>query len=124
VTDLLATRIGTLTAWLVGTLAAVAVAAMLLPAPGTVRATSVLVFAFVGPGAALAGLLRIRTVGAWAAVTLGGSITVGVLSSELAALAGWWQPRALLVALAAVSASAGVLALRLDDQRSGTEVAA
>lgn len=108
--------LGAWTARLVGTLAACATLAVLLPAPGTVRAAAALAFALVAPGAAIAGLLGIRGVAPWATVTIAGSLTVGVISTELAALAGWWQPRVLLVGLAAVCVVAGLLARRLDSE--------
>jgi hypothetical protein len=120
-TDLLTTRFGLFTAWLVSALAAAAVLAVLVPGPGVVRAGAVLTFAFVAPGAAIAGLLGTRTAAAWAAVTLGGSLTVGLLGSEAAALAGWWQPRVLLVVLAVLSTAAALLAARVDARRAGTE---
>lgn len=123
-TGALTTRSGLFTAWLVGVLAAAAVLTALVPAPGAVRGAAVLTFAFVAPGAAIAGLLGIRSAVPWAAVTLGGSLTVGVLASEAAALAGWWQPRVLLIVLALLSTTAALLAPHVDARRAGTEVVA
>lgn len=118
-TGVLSLRLGALTAWLVGVLAGAAVIAVLLPVPGAVRAAAVLAFALVAPGAAIAGLLGVRAALPWATVTLVGSLTVGVLVSQLAAIAAWWQPRVLLVALAAGCIAAGLLARRLDAGRPG-----
>lgn len=109
--------VGARTAALVVTLAACATCAVLLPVPGAVRAAATLSFVLVAPGAAIAGLLGIRAAAPWATVTLAGSLTVGVVITELAALAGWWQPRVLLVGLSAVCALAGLLAHRLDRRR-------
>lgn len=109
--------VATRTAGLVLTLAALATCAAIFPVPDPVRAAATLSFALVAPGAAIAGLLGIRTAAAWATVTVAGSLTVGVITTELAALAGWWQPRALLVGMAAVCALAGLLVRRLDRNR-------
>lgn len=109
--------VGARTAALVITLAACATVAALVPVPGAVRAAATLSFVLVAPGAAIAGLLGIRTAAPWATVTVAGSLTVGVVVTELAALAGWWQPRVLLVGLAVVCALAGLLARRLDRHR-------
>lgn len=114
-TGVLGTPFGARTALLVGVLAGSAAVAVTAPTPGVLRALAVLAFALVGPGAAIAGLLGIRAAAPWATVTLTGSLAVGVLATELAALAGWWQPRVLLVALAAASTAAGLLAWRLDN---------
>jgi hypothetical protein len=121
VTGLLALRLGARTALLVGSLAVAAALAVTVPAPGPLRAAAVLAFVLVAPGAAIAGLLRIRAAAPWAMVTGAGSITIGVLVSELAALAGWWQPRVLLVALAAACTAAGVVAWRRDAGHPGPE---
>lgn len=101
---------GARTAWLVSLLSLTATVAVLAPVPGGIRAAAVLAFALVAPGAAVAGLLRVRAPALWATVTLTGSIAVDVLASEAAALASWWQPRVLLVLLAAASTAAGLLA--------------
>lgn len=114
-----ASPLGAWTARLVCALAACATLAVLLPAPGVVRAAAALSFALVAPGAAIAGLLGIRGMAAWATVTLAGSLTVGVIGTELAALAGWWQPRVMLVGLAAACVAASLLARRLEQQRVG-----
>lgn len=109
--------VGSRTAALVVTLAAFATCAVILPVPDPVRAAAALSFGLVAPGAAIAGLLGIRTAALWATVTLAGSLTVGVVITEIAALAGWWQPRVLLVCLATVCALAGLGARRLDRNR-------
>jgi hypothetical protein len=115
VTGVLGTPFGARTALLVGVLAGSAVLAVMAPTPGVLRAVAVFAFALVGPGAAIAGLLGIRAAAPWAMVSLTGSLAVGVLTTELAALAGWWQPRVLLAALAAASTALGMLAWRLDN---------
>jgi hypothetical protein len=125
VTRVLGTTFGARTALFVGALAGAAAATATVPTPAIVRAFLVLAFVLVGPGAAIAGLLGIRSAAPWATVTLTGSIAVGAIATELAALAGWWQPRVLLVALAAASAAAGLLAWRLDgDDQVETEAIA
>lgn len=109
--------VGARTATLVITLAVVATCAALFPVPAPARAAATLPFVLVAPGAAIAGLLGIRTAAPWATVTLTGSLAVGVVVTELAALAGWWEPRVLLVGLAAVCVVAGLLARRFDRNR-------
>jgi hypothetical protein len=103
---------GTATAVGVSLLAAAATVAVLAPVPGSARAAAVLCFGLIGPGAAIAGLLRVRTVAPWTLVTLTGSIAVGVVATELAAVVEWWQPRGLIVGLAALSAAAAIASSR------------
>lgn len=73
-----------------------------------VRVVVVLTFALFGPGAVIAGLLKVRGVAPWVMVSLAGSLTVDVLVSELAVLLGLWNPQAVLLVLAILCAVAGL----------------
>lgn len=96
-------------------LAVAATVATLAPVPGPARATAVLCFAFIGPGAALAALLRVQAGAAWLMTTLTGSIAVVVVATEFAALTDWWQPAGVMSALAALSATGALVAWHRDN---------
>ena len=107
-----ATPLGSRTALGVSLLALAATVAVLAPVPEVGRAVAVAGFTLLGPGAAIASVLRVRSGATWLLVTVTGSIAVVTLASELAALTTWWHPTALLVVLAASSAAVAVAAGR------------
>lgn len=107
-------RLSRLTPLGVIALAVAAMVAVLIPVPGPVRAVAVLCFAAIGPGAALAAVLRVPAGAAWVMVTLTGSIAFAVVATEFAALTDWWQPTGVLSTLAVLSAAGAVVAWRRD----------
>lgn len=111
---MLGSRFGSATAVLVIGLALAVTVAGLTPVPAAARAAAVLAFGLIGPGATVCGALGIRDLATWLAVTLGGSITAGVLVSEAAAITSWWEPESLMLALAALCSAGTVLMWWLD----------
>lgn len=94
--------------------AACGLVALLLPT-GQVRLALLLVFACVGPGAAIVTHVRVRESYLLLPLILLGSLTLSALVPTVMLLASWWHPTAelgVLAAACAVSAGLGLIRRR------------